>query len=430
MVVFGGASFNPSTGRPIYLTSGGRYDPVADHWDPMTLAPIVGRLHHTAIWTGSTMLVWGGSFDTFNPQQTQYPNDGARYDPIHDTWSFMNSADAPSGRAWHSSIWTGSRMIVWGGVNASGNQGDGKLYDPGANLWSPMPAAGAPTGRQQHTAVWTGSRMIVWGGWTGPSRTDTGAAYDPASQTWTTISAAGAPAPRYAHGALWTGSLMIVWGGDAQGADLPSTGGRYDPETDQWFPMSGVEAPFGRISFGAVWMSDRMAVWGGFTYGTYLNDGGMYCACSGPLMTLYRDADGDGRGDPGMTLRGCAGAVGYVADATDCDDGDASVWGTPSEVPGVVFLDHETLAWNAPGDPGAAAFTFDILRSPTAGDFTGAATCEASGTPAISLVDASTPVTGQAFFYLVRALDACPSGGVGTLGSDSSGLPRTGRACP
>lgn len=41
--------------------------------------------------------------------------------------------------------------------------------------------------------------------------------------------------------------------------------------------------------------------------------------------TWYRDADGDGFGDPATTTEACAKPDGYVSDANDCDDGDADV---------------------------------------------------------------------------------------------------------
>jgi hypothetical protein len=43
-----------------------------------------------------------------------YFGDGARYDPKTDTWSSLSITDAPTPRAEHSAVWTGSEMIVWG----------------------------------------------------------------------------------------------------------------------------------------------------------------------------------------------------------------------------------------------------------------------------------------------------------------------------
>ncbi|MCB9745069.1 MAG: putative metal-binding motif-containing protein [Alphaproteobacteria bacterium] len=41
--------------------------------------------------------------------------------------------------------------------------------------------------------------------------------------------------------------------------------------------------------------------------------------------TSFADADGDGFGDPAVSVRGCALPEGYVYDATDCDDADATI---------------------------------------------------------------------------------------------------------
>ena len=42
--------------------------------------------------------------------------------------------------------------------------------------------------------------------------------------------------------------------------------------------------------------------------------------------TWYADADGDGLGNPNISIQNCNFQQGYVLNSTDCDDNDASVW--------------------------------------------------------------------------------------------------------
>jgi N-acetylneuraminic acid mutarotase len=57
-------------------------------------------------------------------------------------------------------------MIVWGGVDGPSYFNTGGQYDPAGNSWTSTATAGAAA-RGGHTAVWTGMRMIVWGGYDG-----------------------------------------------------------------------------------------------------------------------------------------------------------------------------------------------------------------------------------------------------------------------
>jgi hypothetical protein len=56
-------------------------------------------------------------------------------------------------------------MVIWGGYDGS-YLNTGGQYDPFADTWIPTATAGAPSEGAYHTAVWTGSQMIVWGGLT------------------------------------------------------------------------------------------------------------------------------------------------------------------------------------------------------------------------------------------------------------------------
>ena len=102
-----------------------------------------------------------------------------------------------------------------------------------------------PTARVYHTAVWTGSEMIVWGGDDGTHVLNTGGRYNPSTDSWTATSTTNAPAAREGHTAVWTGSEMIVWGG-YDGISYLNTGGRYNPSTDSWTATSTTNAPAGR----------------------------------------------------------------------------------------------------------------------------------------------------------------------------------------
>jgi hypothetical protein len=84
----------------------------------------MARSGHTAVWTGNEMIVWGGhgDFDLL----TYYFNTGARYDPSTNSWTATSIVNAPEGRYHHTAVWTGNEMIVWGGIlysNSSTNTG-------------------------------------------------------------------------------------------------------------------------------------------------------------------------------------------------------------------------------------------------------------------------------------------------------------------
>jgi hypothetical protein len=218
--------------------------------------PSLPRFAHSQVWTGSKLIIWGGAKFGSRDRVECY-GDGGIYDPALDTWSPVSPVNAPSPRRGHSAVWTGSEMIVWGGMSSdeieyyegdtyfsSQVYEDGAIYNPSSQSWRPM--AAAPMGLHGHTAVWTGTEMIVWGD--ASMSSNTGMAYNPQSNSWRYISSAGAPSPRMGHAALWTGDAMVIWGGsddwESDGTTV-GTGAFYYPSTDSWVSISQSGAPAG-----------------------------------------------------------------------------------------------------------------------------------------------------------------------------------------
>ncbi|MFQ5814196.1 MAG: hypothetical protein ACE5I2_13555, partial [Anaerolineae bacterium] len=295
MIVWGGES----GGGGVTTNTGGRYDPATDTWRPISLVSAPSpREMHSAVWTGTEMLVWGGCPTIYC---TQVFNDGGRYDPATDTWRPIYASEGLIPRHFHQAVWTGDRMIVWGGANDP----QGMSYDPDTGTWTPISTINAPVPTFQGAGIWTGEEMIVWGGCTTftttgcPSYVNTGGRYHPATNTWTSITAVGAPAARWTHTAVWTGREMIVWGGCGDACYY--TGGRYDPQSDTWIALELTNAPSPRSNHEAVWTGEAMIVWSGCSTGgcvgatTLLNTGGQYELTSSaptPTATPPRDSPG------------------------------------------------------------------------------------------------------------------------------------------
>ena len=341
MIIWGGRG--GSTAKEFKsLADGARYNPTTDTWSPMTSAPTPALTGQSALWTGQELIIWGGvqpaagTLGIIIELQGPFSNIGWKYNPTTDTW--RPTSFSPAARTGHSAVWTGEELIVWGGTRsaltlasdprATELLADGGRYNPKTRRWTPLPTVNAPTARANHQAVWTGSEMILWGGqglrttavpltvnflntgarynpatdsWTGidtnaapDPRTEftlvwsgeealifggrgskdgkfpaqvlnSGARYNPANNSWTSLSSDGAPTARRLHSAVWSGREMMVWGGESSlsSAQPVKTGARYDPAVNRWFPISTNGAPGSRRGHLVVWTGHRMLIWGG-----------------------------------------------------------------------------------------------------------------------------------------------------------------------
>jgi len=269
MIVWGGCG--PLDEHNCQIATGGRYNPMTDAWrSTSNVNAPAARINHTAVWTGSEMIVFGGcSFSNNVCRPENVDSTGGRYNPSTNTWQATSTANAPGPRQDHIAVWSGTEMIVWGGQTTSSVLNDGGRYNPANNTWVATNPNGAPSARYDHSAVWIGSRMIVWGGTNGRAYFNDGARYDPSADSWEAVATAGAPVARAAHTAVWSGTEMIVWGGCS--GSLCSTkfnsGGRYNPTTKNWVPISHAGAPVARSHHVAVWTGSLMVVWGGAANG-------------------------------------------------------------------------------------------------------------------------------------------------------------------
>ena len=71
------------------------------------------------------------------------PIPGGRYDPVSDSWRAMSLTNAPAERDRHTAVWSGSEMIVWGGYALGSVLDTGARYCAAAPNPTPTPTATA-----------------------------------------------------------------------------------------------------------------------------------------------------------------------------------------------------------------------------------------------------------------------------------------------
>jgi hypothetical protein len=232
MVIWGGYGSSPT-----YKNDGGRYTPSSDAWTATSIDANCpsARDQHIAIYTGIEMIVWGGYM--YDGTNIYYYNSGGRYDLSTDTWMATSTgSNCPSARTFHTAIWTGTEMVIWGGRYFDSYLSSGGRYVPSSDTWTASTTdVNVPSGRYQHSCVWTGTEMIIWGGYSGIlGLLNTGGRYTPSLDTWIpTGTDINCPSRRYWHSAIWTGDEMIIWGGSIMsgGNTYPTTGGILYPNT-------------------------------------------------------------------------------------------------------------------------------------------------------------------------------------------------------
>ena len=203
--------------------TGSAYDPATDRWRGLPRSPLTPSQHPLGTWTGRELVVLVTGLDPDgHPYAARFAR-AAAYSPTTNTWRRI--APLPAFRSDASVTWDGREVLVVGGLGPprraqpGGPVRAGFAFDPTTNRWRSL--APFPIGLASFASVWTGTRLLVWGGTTvtgGGTRVVTprfpppGLALDPAANRWSRLP----PAPirgRLDPTAVWTGHSMVVWGG-------------------------------------------------------------------------------------------------------------------------------------------------------------------------------------------------------------------------
>jgi hypothetical protein len=118
---------------------GAAYHPTTDSWRTLAPAPIEARERHTAAWTGSEMIVWGGTRRHYGVGDLL---DGARYDPVTDTWRTMSPAPAGTDRSGGQAAVVDDLLVIGAGYGPTSDEERTILvYDLSEDRWDTVPVA-------------------------------------------------------------------------------------------------------------------------------------------------------------------------------------------------------------------------------------------------------------------------------------------------
>jgi hypothetical protein len=164
LIIAGGAGYDRGW-RLMHFRDAAAYNPTTRTWRKLPSMPVARgggyyNLEYAAVWTGTEMLAVGG---TSAPSRRAEPlARGVAYNPSTNTWRWLAPMQFP--RSGFVFAWTGSQLIVWGGTSDGGTiPPHGEAYDPATNTWAALPKAPLRA-RTDAIGVWTGSRLVIWGG--------------------------------------------------------------------------------------------------------------------------------------------------------------------------------------------------------------------------------------------------------------------------
>lgn len=265
--------------------------------------PYEPRAGHAAVWTGTELLIVGGTTGSVEPPPMALRLDGSTrslappprrlgwhegmdafwtgdqmlvvvgggqdlpgmivltYTPATDSWT---ESDPLPGRHYLGGVtWTGTELLLVGGVQ-NGSNDQAWRFTPATGEWARLPDPSIPP-VEGMKGVWTGTEAVFYGGYAGLGESP-GVAWNPATETWRSLPATGRANFIQRQRMVWTGDHVIVFSGHGG----PGHYNRlllYDPASDAWTESAPIPiTPTERL--GAAWTGDELILWGGYaTYG-------------------------------------------------------------------------------------------------------------------------------------------------------------------
>jgi hypothetical protein len=250
-------------------------------WSPIESAVLAPRSNHSTVWTGSEILVFGGAALASGTGVWPPPElaDGARFNPSTNALASLPSIGTP--RQGALAVFRDGELIVFGGFQQLNLNGpypvlDGFRLDAVSGAVSTIP--------EPPDASWLGQSALIGDVVLTSADTESWCRFSLTTSTWACESAldyfdVGPPGGwRHNDNSGFGGGELYNWGGSAEGSTNPtSTGFRYSPDTHAFIAMSTLGAPEPRFVPALAWLGDRMLVYAGFVEsGVTLLTGGFY----------------------------------------------------------------------------------------------------------------------------------------------------------
>lgn len=244
LLVIGGASQRRST------PTSAAYSPATDRWRALAEPPIsiddvafAGTNGQNVVWTGKEAILWSV---------------GLAFNPATNRWRTLPRLPEPPMTA--VAVWSGSRVVVWGGCPRSISQCDdnregllttGASLDPNGGEWTPLPPSPLSAGAHP-SGQWTDAGLVIYAGARHDPRPDSAmaAVLSPGLDRWTVLPAPPLSADRRYTASATDGRRFVLWGG-SYFVDF-GDGALLDMQTKTWsaLPLApkGVERDRHRIT--------------------------------------------------------------------------------------------------------------------------------------------------------------------------------------